>query len=112
MVFLARTAPQIVEACAVKDRIHRKSHRIERPVMTISNPGFELFYSDASDTADHAGKVFVDDFIGQTDCLKYPCRLIGLNCRNTHLGCNLHNAAKQGFVVIHDCRVLILVQKS
>ena len=112
MVFLARTAPQIVEACAVKDRIHRKSHRIERPVMPVSNPGLELFYSDASDAADHAGKVFVDNFVGQSDCLKYSRRLIRLNCRNTHLGCNLHNAAKQGFVVIHDCRVLILVQKS
>ena len=63
VILLARTAAKIVVAGAVENRIHRQAHRVECPVMPCRDALFELAHADTADSADHACKVLIYDFV-------------------------------------------------
>ena len=54
---------------------------------------FDIFQCDSAYTTYSSGKVFVDHFFGDTDRLEDLRSLIRLDCGNTHLGCDLDDAA-------------------
>ena len=68
-----------------------------------------LLKTYAAYTARCIGEILIYHVLSDADCFKYLSRLIGLECRYTHLGSNLNYAVKDCLVVIiySDMRLLI-----
>ena len=53
---------------------------------------FNIRNRDAADSADSICKIFINNASINTDGFENLGSLIGLNCRNTHLGSNFYNS--------------------
>ena len=90
---LLTLASHLVGSHTVQCQICGKSQRVKGLGVQFFYVFFDIFDGNTTYTAYRAGKVFVDNILGNTDCLKNLGALIGLNGRNTHLGSNLYNTA-------------------
>ena len=104
-------ASHLMSAYAVQGKIHCSSQGIESFGMKLIYVSGNIIQGNSPYTADCACKIFIDNFLGNTDGLKNLCSLIGLDGRNTHFGGNLYNTVDHGVVVIIYCRIVIFVQK-
>ena len=73
--------------------------------------GSDILQGNAAYTADGSCKVFINDFLGDTNSFKNLGSLIGLYGRDSHLGSDLYNAVDHSAVVVIDCRIIIFVQQ-
>ena len=80
--------------------------------MAEGNSFCDLLQADTTNTADSTGKVLINHLFGETNCLEDSGRLIRLQGRDTHLGCNLNNAHENSLIVIVDGRMIILIQDA
>ena len=109
-MFLA-AASHLMLSNAVQGEIHCSSKGIEGFGMKLIHVFGNVIQGDASYTADCACKIFINDFLGNTDSLKDLCALIGLDGGNTHFGSNFYNAVDHSVIVVIYCRIIIFVQQ-
>ncbi len=112
VVFFALVAAQVMETDTVKDRVHRQTQGVKGPVVAVGDALLQLLDPDAADPAGDAGKILVDDLVGQADGLENPGRLVGLNGGYPHFCRYFYNTVQQGLVIIIDGRVQVLIQQT
>ena len=95
---------------AVQCHINFQSKRVKCLRMACDIIRRNFFDSDAADTTDRVCKILVNEFLFQSDCLKNLSSLIRLDCRNTHLGCNLYNSSQHCIVIIINCRIIVFLK--
>ena len=69
----------------------------------------DIFNCDTFYTAYCVCKVLINDFLADTNCLKNLRTLIGLQCGNTHLRCDLYDTVKYCVIVIIYCCIVIFL---
>ena len=70
----------------------------------------DILDTNTADTADRSLKVTVYHILIDTDGFKDLGSLIRLDGRNSHLGCDLDDAADNGFIIRIHCRIIIFVK--
>ena len=90
-VFLS-LASHLVCTDTVKCQVCVQSQRIKGFRVKSVYVLLDIFQCDSAYTAYSSCKVFIDNILRDTDCLKDLRSLIRLDRRNTHLGCDLDDA--------------------
>ena len=106
--FFSATFPE--KAGTVKFRVHAKAQRVKGMVMPPSDIRRNLFQPNAANARYGIGKIPIYHILTDSQTFKDLCGLIGLNCRNSHFGCNFDNAMANSVVIILDRRIIIFVQ--
>ena len=111
VVFTCRTTAELVNTNRIKVSVNCKSEWIKCLVVVEVYIFRNFLKADTADTANCICKVKVDYIFCNTNGFKNLCRLVRLNCADTHLCCNLYDAADDTLIVVVDCCMVILVQK-
>ena len=90
--------------------IYSKTVWIKALIVVIKNIFFNFLKSYSTYTANSICKIFFYYIFSYSNSFKNLCRLIRLNCGNTHFSSNFYNAIYNSFVVIVNCSVIILIQ--
>ena len=101
-----------MEASAVQGCLCLKTHRIECLIVSEKDSLGDLIQSDSAYAAYDACEVLIYYVLADSDSLENLCRLVRLQCGDTHLCRCLNDAVKDRIVIIVDCRVVILVDDS
>ena len=101
-----------MEASAVQSSLCLKAHRIECFIVSEKDSLGDLFQSDSAYTAYDACEVLIYHVLADSDSLEDLCRLVRLQCGDTHLCRCLNDAVKDRIVIIVDCCVVILIEDS
>ena len=94
----------------IQGGVHPQVQGIKGVVVPPLDALGNLFEADALHRADGVGKVGVDDLPADAHRLKNLGGLVGLQGGNAHFGGNFHDAGQDGFVVVGDGLVAVLVQ--
>ena len=111
VIFTCRTTAELMNTNRIKVSVDCKSKWIECLVVMEVYIFRNFLKADTADTANCICKVKVNYILCNTNCFKNLCRLVRLNCADTHLCGDLYDATDNTLVVVVDCCVIVLVQK-
>ncbi len=111
MVISTLVGTQAVVADRIQRCINAQAQGIKGMVMTGKHIGFNLIQTDTADPAGDAREVSVYNIFAQADGFKNLGRLVGLQNRDSHLGCCFDDTCKQCIVIVLQGCVIIFIQQ-
>ena len=90
--------------------VHRESVGVESLCVVVANVLLDFLQSDSTDPAYCVCEIFFNNVLRDSHGLENLCRLVGLDCADSHFRRDFYDSIYDGLVVVVDCGVVVLVQ--